>query len=172
MLIGVKTDHARLLGGVRAVVVDEVHAFAGDDRGWHLLAVLERLERVTGRPIQRVGLSATVGNPAELLHWLQGAGAAGRTGRVVAPECTCPPPAGHCGRPGRPGPAAGAPAGPGGTGRRDREGACPASGPAGPGEPPPTTGAGPGDQAVADASRSPPARWNSTTWAPWRTPPS
>ncbi|MEW2105384.1 DEAD/DEAH box helicase [Streptomyces cellulosae] len=91
MLIGVKTDHARLLGGVRAVVVDEVHAFAGDDRGWHLLAVLERLERVTGRPIQRVGLSATVGNPDQLLHWLQGAKAGDRTGRVVAPGVHLPP---------------------------------------------------------------------------------
>lgn len=90
MLIGVKTDHARLLGGVRAVVVDEVHAFAGDDRGWHLLAVLERLEQVTGRPIQRVGLSATVGNPAQLLHWLQGAGAGSRSGQVVAPEVQLP----------------------------------------------------------------------------------
>ncbi len=90
MLIGVKTDHARLLGSVRAVVVDEVHAFAGDDRGWHLLAVLERLERVTGRPIQRIGLSATVGNPAELLHWLQGAGAGSRTGQVVAPGVRLP----------------------------------------------------------------------------------
>ncbi|MFF0202709.1 DEAD/DEAH box helicase [Streptomyces sp. NPDC005017] len=90
MLIGVKTDQARLLGSVRAVVVDEVHAFAGDDRGWHLLAVLERLERVTGRPIQRVGLSATVGNPAELLHWLQGAGVGNRTGQVVAPGVHLP----------------------------------------------------------------------------------
>ncbi|MEU3618433.1 DEAD/DEAH box helicase [Streptomyces sp. NPDC006872] len=90
MLIGVKTDHARLLGSVRAVVVDEVHAFAGDDRGWHLLAVLERLERVTGRPIQRVGLSATVGNPAELLHWLQGAGVGSRPGQVVAPGVHLP----------------------------------------------------------------------------------
>ncbi|KOV50360.1 ATP-dependent helicase [Streptomyces sp. AS58] len=90
MLIGVKTDHARLLGSVRAVVVDEVHAFAGDDRGWHLLAVLERLERVTGRPIQRVGLSATVGNPAELLQWLQGAGSGSRTGQVVAPGVHLP----------------------------------------------------------------------------------
>ncbi|MCF0087263.1 MULTISPECIES: DEAD/DEAH box helicase [Streptomyces] len=90
MLIGVKTDHARLLGGIRAVVVDEVHAFAGDDRGWHLLAVLERLERVTGRPIQRVGLSATVGNPDQLLHWLQGARAGSRAGRVVAPGVHLP----------------------------------------------------------------------------------
>ncbi|MEU8985068.1 DEAD/DEAH box helicase [Streptomyces sp. NPDC048558] len=90
MLIGVKTDHARLLGSVRAVVIDEVHAFAGDDRGWHLLAMLERLERITGRPIQRVGLSATVGNPAELLHWLQGAGVGSRTGQVVAPGVHLP----------------------------------------------------------------------------------
>ncbi|MEK9522046.1 DEAD/DEAH box helicase [Streptomyces venezuelae] len=97
MLIGVKTDHAHLLGGVRAVIVDEVHAFAGDDRGWHLLAVLERLERVTGRPIQRIGLSATVGNPDQLLTWLQGAKARQRPGRVVSPgpstaAATSPPP--------------------------------------------------------------------------------
>lgn len=88
MLISVKTDHARLLGGVRAVIVDEVHAFAGDDRGWHLLAVLERLERLTGRRIQRIGLSATVGNPEALLTWLQGARPAERPGRVVAPGVT------------------------------------------------------------------------------------
>ncbi|MFC8066124.1 DEAD/DEAH box helicase [Streptomyces sp. NPDC057293] len=95
MLIGVKTDHARLLGKVRAVVVDEVHAFAGDDRGWHLLAVLERLERVTGWPIQRIGLSATVGNPEHLLHWLQGAKGGSRTGRVVAPGVKLPDSAGR-----------------------------------------------------------------------------
>ncbi|MCH5676187.1 DEAD/DEAH box helicase [Streptomyces gilvus] len=99
MLIGVKTDHARLLGSVRAVVVDEVHAFAGDDRGWHLLAVLERLERVTGRPIQRIGLSATVGNPAQLLHWLQGAGADSRAGQVVAPGVQLPPASDGAGHP-------------------------------------------------------------------------
>lgn len=86
MLIGVKTDHAQLLGDVRAVIVDEVHAFAGDDRGWHLLAVLERLERVAGRPLQRIGLSATVGNPRQLLSWLQGSGAGARPGQVIAPE--------------------------------------------------------------------------------------
>ena len=90
MLIGVKTDHTHLLGGVRAVVVDEVHAFAGDDRGWHLLAGLERLQRVTGRHIQRIGLSATVGNPQHLLTWLQGSGAGRRPGRVVAPDLTAP----------------------------------------------------------------------------------
>ncbi|MFF5651626.1 DEAD/DEAH box helicase [Streptomyces collinus] len=84
-LISVKTDHALLLGGVRAVVVDEVHAFAGDDRGWHLLAVLERLQRLTGRRLQRIGLSATVGNPNELLAWLQGSGRGRTPGQVIAP---------------------------------------------------------------------------------------
>ena len=85
MLISLKVEHGALFAGVRAVVVDEVHAFAGDDRGWHLLAVLERLTRVTGRPIQRIGLSATVGNPDELLGWLQGSGRGQRPGVVVAP---------------------------------------------------------------------------------------
>ncbi|WP_055530911.1 DEAD/DEAH box helicase [Streptomyces graminilatus] len=90
MLISVKTDHTHMLGRVRAVVVDEVHAFAGDDRGWHLLAVLERLERLAGQRIQRIGLSATVGNPDTLLTWLQGATPADRCGRVVAPGVTLP----------------------------------------------------------------------------------
>lgn len=78
-------DEARFFAGVRTVVIDEVHAFAGDDRGWHLLAVMDRLEQLTGRRIQRVGLSATVGNPSGLLTWLQGRDATKREGSVVAP---------------------------------------------------------------------------------------
>ena len=70
MLMSPSVDVARLLGGVQAVVVDEIHAFAGDDRGWHLLAVLARLDKLAGREIQRVGLTATVGNPEWLLDWL------------------------------------------------------------------------------------------------------
>lgn len=71
--------HPKLLSNVRAVIVDEMHAFAGDDRGWHLLSVLARVERITGRPLQRIGLSATVGNAEELLGWL----ATGSGGRRV-----------------------------------------------------------------------------------------
>lgn len=70
MLISRRTDHERLFRNLRAVVIDEIHAFAGDDRGWHLLAVTERVQRVAGRELQRVGLSATVGNPEGLLDWL------------------------------------------------------------------------------------------------------
>jgi ATP-dependent helicase Lhr and Lhr-like helicase len=86
MLISLKVEHGRLFTELRAIVIDEVHAFAGDDRGWHLLAVLERLTRVAGQPIQRIGLSATVGNPAGLLSWLQGSGRAHRPAVVVSPS--------------------------------------------------------------------------------------
>jgi ATP-dependent helicase Lhr and Lhr-like helicase len=86
MLVSANVDHAAFLGGVRAVVVDEVHAFAGDDRGWHLLAVLERLTHLVGEPLQRVGLSATVGNAEQLLRWLQGSSTGKRQARVVAPH--------------------------------------------------------------------------------------
>lgn len=88
MLVSTLIDAPRMFGDVRAVVVDEVHAFAGDDRGWHLLAVLERLTELAGHPIQRVGLSATVGNAPELLTWLQGTGAGRRAGAVVAPPAS------------------------------------------------------------------------------------
>ncbi|KAA0252885.1 MAG: DEAD/DEAH box helicase [Acidobacteria bacterium] len=84
MLTSRRVDRAFLLGSVRAVVIDELHAFAGDDRGWHLVSVLERVSRIAGRDVQRVGLSATVGNPEDLLGWLAG-GSAGRR-RVVSQE--------------------------------------------------------------------------------------
>lgn len=55
---------------LRLVIVDEIHAFAGEERGDHLACLLERLTQ--GRDLQRLGLSATVGNPQRLLEWLQG----------------------------------------------------------------------------------------------------
>jgi ATP-dependent helicase Lhr and Lhr-like helicase len=83
MLVSANVDHRRLFADLRAVIVDEVHAFGSGDRGWHLLAVLERLSRIAARPLQRIGLSATVGNPDELLRWLQGSSAGDREGVVV-----------------------------------------------------------------------------------------
>lgn len=69
MLISVRVDRSVWFGNLRAVVVDELHAFASDDRGWHMRSVLQRLERYARQPLQRIGLSATVSNPAELLNW-------------------------------------------------------------------------------------------------------
>lgn len=89
MLVSTKVDPRVLFSGLRAVVVDEIHAFAGDDRGWHLLAVLERLSRIADRDLQRIGLSATVGNPNDLLAWLQGS-FHGRDNSLVAPAASGP----------------------------------------------------------------------------------
>lgn len=70
ILMSRRVPTARLFAHLQAVVVDEVHAFAGDDRGGHLMAVLGRLQRHCGRDIQRIGLSATVGNPDEIARWI------------------------------------------------------------------------------------------------------
>ncbi len=54
------TSRAReTLRSVRTLIVDEVHAVAGTKRGAHLALSVERLQRVVGEPIQRIGLSAT-----------------------------------------------------------------------------------------------------------------
>jgi ATP-dependent Lhr-like helicase len=54
------TSRAReTLGSVRTLILDEVHAVAGTKRGAHLALTVERLERLTGEPFQRIGLSAT-----------------------------------------------------------------------------------------------------------------
>jgi ATP-dependent Lhr-like helicase len=70
MLVSRRLEHRTFFANLRAVIVDELHAFAGDDRGWHLLAVLARIAHLARRDIQRIGLSATIGNPQQLLDWL------------------------------------------------------------------------------------------------------
>lgn len=70
MLVSESIDYKGLLGQTKVAIVDELHAFAGDDRGWHLLGVLERVSRIAGGSVQRIGLSATIGNPDALLTWL------------------------------------------------------------------------------------------------------
>jgi ATP-dependent Lhr-like helicase len=67
-----RRDHLRLLSTVEAVIVDEVHAFVGTTRGAQLASIIERIDRFAEADLQRVGLSATVGNPAEVLDWLRG----------------------------------------------------------------------------------------------------
>jgi ATP-dependent Lhr-like helicase len=58
------------LKNLRYVIIDELHAFVESERGVHLKILLDRLDRITRHPIQRIGLSATAGNPDEILEWL------------------------------------------------------------------------------------------------------
>jgi ATP-dependent Lhr-like helicase len=55
---------------VRYIIVDELHAFVESERGVHLKMLLHRMDQLTKRKIQRIGLSATTGNPQEILDWL------------------------------------------------------------------------------------------------------
>lgn len=89
-LVSAFTNEELFFGSVRAVIIDEVHAFAASDRGWHLLAVLSRIERLTGRPIQRIGLSATIGNPKDILAWLSPKREGGPGPLVVSPVTEAP----------------------------------------------------------------------------------
>jgi ATP-dependent Lhr-like helicase len=69
-----RPDAGDLFGGLRWVVVDEVHALAESKRGADLALSLERLEALAGAPLQRIGLSATCAPVAEAARWLAGVG--------------------------------------------------------------------------------------------------
>ncbi|MBM4485715.1 ATP-dependent helicase [Rhodococcus hoagii] len=76
------TSSAReTLTGVETVIVDEVHAVAGTKRGAHLALSLERLDMLRDKPVQRIGLSATVRPHEEVGRFLAGSAPI----RIVAP---------------------------------------------------------------------------------------
>ncbi len=57
---------------VRWVIVDEVHELILSKRGYQLLVLLERLKEITGKPLQRIGLSATISQPERIVSLLEG----------------------------------------------------------------------------------------------------
>lgn len=83
MLVSSRTPVPRLFRDLRFVIIDEVHALAGSDRGAHLMSALERLVPVSQNDVQRIGLSATVGNPERIVDWLRGSSQ--RDGIVIDP---------------------------------------------------------------------------------------
>ena len=67
------TSQARsTLVDVQWVIIDEIHAMAGTKRGAHLAVSLERLEAITNKPPQRIGLSATQRPLEEIARFLGG----------------------------------------------------------------------------------------------------
>ncbi|TWI04542.1 ATP-dependent Lhr-like helicase [Luteimonas cucumeris] len=83
VLLGSESGRA-MLGPVRTVIVDEIHAVAGSKRGSHLALSLERLEALCGGRLTRVGLSATQKPIDEVARFLVGAAAVSKDG---VPDC-------------------------------------------------------------------------------------
>jgi ATP-dependent Lhr-like helicase len=79
ILLGSESGRA-MLASTRTVIVDEIHAVVGNKRGAHLALTLERLEALAGRPLTRIGLSATQQPIESVARFLVGerAGTAGR----------------------------------------------------------------------------------------------
>ncbi|MDR2185565.1 MAG: DEAD/DEAH box helicase [Treponema sp.] len=73
------------------IIIDEVHAFMGSDRGFQLLCQMGRIGELAGCSPRRIGLSATLGDYGEALRWL-GMGTAGESILVRGDEPAAPPP--------------------------------------------------------------------------------
>ncbi len=82
LLINKHDDLMRLFGDVRFVVIDEIHAFMGTERGCQILCQLERLAHLTKNQHRRIGLSATLGDYALAEDWLS----SGTNKSVITPK--------------------------------------------------------------------------------------
>lgn len=71
LLINQSTALERLFGALRFVIIDEIHAFIGSDRGAQILCQLSRLAQMTQNQPRRIGLSATLGDYAMAEDWLR-----------------------------------------------------------------------------------------------------
>jgi ATP-dependent Lhr-like helicase len=76
------SDAGETLRSVETVIIDEIHALVPTKRGAHLALSLERLEAMVGRPVQRIGLSATQRPLEEVARFLGGAEGEGQGSRV------------------------------------------------------------------------------------------
>jgi len=73
----------KMLATTRTVIVDEIHALAGNKRGSHLALSLERLAALTALPPARIGLSATQKPIEEIARFLVGEGKDKRNDCVI-----------------------------------------------------------------------------------------
>jgi ATP-dependent Lhr-like helicase len=82
LLINKNNDLMRLFGDLRFVIIDEIHAFMGSERGCQILCQLSRLQSLTQTQPRRIGLSATLGDYSMAEEWL----GSGTDKLVITPE--------------------------------------------------------------------------------------
>jgi ATP-dependent helicase Lhr and Lhr-like helicase len=82
LLINKSKDLTRLFGELQYIVIDEVHAFIGSDRGEQILCQMNRLAQITKNEARRIGLSATLGDYSMAEKWM----CAGTKRKVITPS--------------------------------------------------------------------------------------
>ncbi|HEY9805790.1 MAG TPA: DEAD/DEAH box helicase, partial [Candidatus Obscuribacterales bacterium] len=82
LLINQSKNLDRLFGDLRFVVIDEIYAFIGSERGCQILCQLARLAKLTQNQPRRIGLSATLGDYGLAEDWLR----SGTPQSVITPE--------------------------------------------------------------------------------------
>ena len=70
MLINRSNDIPRLFAHLKYIVIDEIHTLMGSDRGNQIICQLSRIQNIIGKCPRRIGLSATIGDPALAARWL------------------------------------------------------------------------------------------------------
>ncbi len=69
LLVNRSAHLVNLFRDLEFIVIDEIHAFVGAERGTHLRSLLYRLEKLTHKAVRLVGLSATLGDPMDTAAW-------------------------------------------------------------------------------------------------------
>jgi ATP-dependent helicase Lhr and Lhr-like helicase len=82
LLVNKHHDLIRLFGDLRFVVIDEIHAFMGSERGCQIICQLQRLANLTQTQPRRIGLSATLGDYSMAEDWLR----SGTEKSVITPK--------------------------------------------------------------------------------------
>ena len=72
ILINRYSDILRIFGGLKYIVIDEIHTLMGVDRGNQVLCQIDRIAKVIGYQPRRIGLSATIGDLDMACSWLKG----------------------------------------------------------------------------------------------------
>lgn len=70
-------DACRLFSDLRFIVIDEIHALMGEDRGLQVLCLIARLEKLTGCRPRRIGLSATLNDYRPAMAYLSAGSSVG-----------------------------------------------------------------------------------------------